>query len=297
MKRKDFLKSLAVLPFIPAAMKLNTLGEMTQRFENSDAMPILFLGHGSPMNAIEENEFVAGFRNIEKTIEKPTAILCISAHWETRGTYITAMQNPPTIHDFGGFPQALFDVQYPAAGSPALAKETQQLITSTTIGLDEKWGLDHGAWSVIKHLYPKADVPVVQMSIDYTKPPQYHYQLAKELAALRRKGVLIIGSGNMVHNLGAVAWDKMKVDNYAFDWAREAQQKMNQWIVDDQHTPLINFRQQGKAFDLAIPSVEHYLPLLYILGLKEKGEEVSLFNDKAVAGALTMTSVAARQRS
>ena len=171
-------------------------------------MPVLFLGHGSPMNAIGENEFVAGFRNVVKSIPRPGAILCVSAHWETRGTFVTAMQNPPTIHDFGGFPKALFEVQYPAPGSPELAKETKSIITKTDVGLDEKWGLDHGAWSVIKHLYPNSDVPVIQMSLDHYQTPQYHYELAKELASLRKKGVLIIGSGNMVHNLRMVAWDK-----------------------------------------------------------------------------------------
>lgn len=179
MDRKRFLKSLALLPLIGSTMNLKDLNKMTSSMSNTDKMPVLFLGHGSPMNAIEENEFVQGFRKIGKEIEKPNAILCISAHWETRGTYVTAMQNPPTIHDFGGFPQALFDIQYPAPGSPELANQTKQLITKTKVELDDKWGLDHGAWSVIKHLYPNADIPVIQMSIDYTQPAHYHYELAK----------------------------------------------------------------------------------------------------------------------
>src|SRR3954466_2221051 len=178
MDRKKFLTSLALLPFAGAAMKLEGLNKMTAPFKSTDKMPVLFLGHGSPMNAIEENEFVAGFRNIGKQIRKPNAILCVSAHWETRGTFVTAMEKPITIHDFGGFPKALFDVQYPAPGSPALASEAKQLVTSTTIGLDNSWGLDHGAWSVVKPLYPAADVPVIQMSLDYKKPPAYHYKLA-----------------------------------------------------------------------------------------------------------------------
>jgi 4,5-DOPA dioxygenase extradiol len=193
MDRKSFLQSLAILPFAGTAMKLNELNRMTAPFSSTEQMPVLFLGHGSPMNAIEENEFVAGFRNIGKTIPRPNAILCVSAHWETRGTFVTAMEKPTTIHDFGGFPKALFDVQYPAPGSPDLARETKALIKKTEIGLDDKWGLDHGAWSVIKHLYPNADVPVIQMSLDYYQPPQYHYELAKELSSLRKKGVLIIG--------------------------------------------------------------------------------------------------------
>ncbi len=272
-------------------MKLNELNTMAASFAATEQMPVLFMGHGSPMNAIEENEFVAGFRNAGKGIPKPNAVLCISAHWETRGTFITAMEKPRTIHDFGGFPQALFDVQYPAPGSPQIAKETKETIKKTVVGLDEKWGLDHGCWSVVKHLYPNADVPVIQMSIDYTQTPQYHYELAKELASLRKKGVLIIGSGNMVHNLGMVAWDKLNTVDYAYDWAAEASAKMKKYILTNDHQQLINFKSQGKAFDLAIPTPEHYLPLLYTLALKGENEKVSLFNDKAVAGSLTMTSL------
>ncbi|MEZ4796328.1 MAG: 4,5-DOPA dioxygenase extradiol [Flavobacteriaceae bacterium] len=271
-------------------MNLKDLNKMTASMSNTSKMPVLFLGHGSPMNAIEENEFVDGFRKIGEEIIKPKAILCISAHWETRGTYVTAMQNPRTIHDFGGFPQALFDVKYPSPGSPELAKETKQLITKTEVGLDDKWGLDHGAWSVIKHLYPNADIPVIQMSIDYTQPARYHYELAKEINSLRNKGVLIIGSGNMVHNLRMVAWTKLN-EEFAFDWATEANEKMKSHILSGDFKPLIDFKSQGKAFDLAIPTPEHYLPLLYTLALKEDKEKITLFNDKPVAGSLTMTSL------
>lgn len=291
MERSHFLKILLASPLALAAMKLKELETITHGLTETEKMPVLFLGHGSPMNAIEENEFVTGFRNIGKGIPKPKAILVISAHWETRGTFVTAMDKPKTIHDFGGFPQALFDVQYPAPGSPELAKETKSIITKTQVGLDEKRGLDHGAWSVVKHLYPKADVPVIQMSIDYTQGAQYHYELAKELASLRKKGVLIVGSGNMVHNLGMVAWDKLNTDSYGYDWAIEANEKMKQYILSDNHKPLIDFKSQGKAFDLAIPSPEHYLPLIYTLALKDSNEKITLFNDKAVAGSLTMTSV------
>lgn len=291
MNRKQFLQSVAILPLTSAAMKLNELEKITDQFGSTSKMPVIFFGHGSPMNAIEENEFVTGFRNSIKNMEKPKAILCISAHWETKGTYVASTPNPATIHDFGGFPQELFNVQYPAPGSPALANEIKETIKKTHIELDDKWGLDHGAWSVIKHLYPNADVPVLQMSIDYTQPAQYHYDLAKELTSLRKKGVLIIGSGNLVHNLGRVAWDKFNVDNFGFDWAIEASTKMKQWITTDNHKELINFKNQGKAFDLAIPTPEHYLPILYTLALKDKNDEVQLFNDKAVAGSLTMTSV------
>lgn len=290
MNRKQFLKSLALLPLASSSMNLKDLNKMTSTMSRTEKMPVLFLGHGSPMNAIEENEFVANFKQLGKELVRPNAILCISAHWETKGTFVTAMQNPPTIHDFGRFPQALFDVQYPAPGSPELAQETKNIITLTEVGLDDKWGLDHGAWSVIKHLYPNADIPVIQMSIDYSQPAKYHYELAKELNSLRNKGILIIGSGNMVHNLRKVAWDKLN-EEYAFDWAIEANDKMKSYILSGDHQSLINFKSQGKAFDLAIPTPEHYMPLLYTLALKEENENITLFNDKPVGGSLTMTSV------
>ena len=272
-------------------MKLTDLNKITDPLSHTDKMPVLFLGHGSPMNAIEENEFVQGFRKVGKEITKPNAILCISAHWETKGTFVTAMENPRTIHDFGGFPRELFQVQYPAPGNPELAKETQQIVTTTEVGLDSNWGLDHGAWSVIKHMYPNADVPVIQLSLDYRKSPQYHYELARELAALRKKGVLIVGSGNMVHNLRMVAWDKLNEVDYAYDWAAEASEKMKNFIQKGDHQSLIQYSQHGRAFNLAIPTPEHYLPLLYTLALAEENDDVSLFNDKALAGSLTMTSV------
>ncbi|HEY3370301.1 MAG TPA: 4,5-DOPA dioxygenase extradiol [Prolixibacteraceae bacterium] len=271
-------------------MKLNELNKITAPFDSTAQMPVLFIGHGSPMNAIEENEFVMGWRNVGKTLPKPQAILCVSAHWETRGTFVTAMEKPMTIHDFGGFPKALFEVQYPAPGSPKLASLTKEIIKKTEVGLDQKWGLDHGAWSVINRLYPWADVPIIEMSLDYYQAPQYHYDLAKELSALRKKGVLIIGSGNMVHNLGMVAWDKLNADEYGYDWALEANEKMKKFILSGDHQQLINYKSQGRAFELSIPSPEHYLPMLYALALKEESEKLTFFNDKAVAGSLTMTS-------
>lgn len=290
MDRKKFLSSLALIPLAGAVMNLKQLEKMSASFTATEPMPVMFMGHGSPMNAIEENEFVKGWREAGKSIPLPQAILCISAHWETKGTFVTAMEKPQTIHDFGGFPQALFDVQYPAKGSPELARETKAMIKIADVGLDQKWGLDHGCWSVVKPLFPNADIPVIQMSLDYTQSPQCHYELGQQLAALRKKGVLIIGSGNMVHNLGMLAWDKLNADNYGFDWALEASDKMKKYILGNDHQSLIQFRAQGKAFDLAIPSAEHYLPMLYVLGLKSENEKISLFNDKAVAGSLTMTS-------
>jgi len=291
MDRKTFITFLSLIPMTGVGVKLNELNKMTQQIDSTERMPVLFLGHGSPMNAIEENEFVQGWREIGKTLPKPNAVLCVSAHWETKGTYVTAMDNPKTIHDFGGFPKELYEVQYPAPGSPDLAKETKSIIKKTEIGLDDKWGIDHGAWSVVKHLHPDADVPVIQLSLDYQQSPQYHYELAKELAPLRNKGVLIIGSGNMVHNLRMVDWRRLNESDYGYGWAIEANEKMKASILSDDHNKLINYQSQGKEFNLAIPTPEHYLPLLYALALKEESEDVTLFNDKAVGGSLTMTSV------
>lgn len=254
-------------------------------------MPVLFLGHGSPMNAIEENEFVKGFRDVGKEIPRPSAILCISAHWETRGTHLTAMENPRTIHDFGGFPEELYDVQYPAPGNPSLAEKTKGLVRGTELELDLTWGLDHGAWSVIKHMYPEADVPVIQLSLDYTRSPKYHYELGKELSSLRKRGVLVMGSGNLVHNLRLVDWRNMNLAGHAFEWAAEARENMNRLILGRNHRALINYTDQGSAFQLAIPTPEHYLPLLYVLALLEPNEQVKLFNDKAIGGSLSMTSL------
>tara|TARA_R110000868_G_scaffold326301_1_gene587269 strand:+ start:1263 stop:2093 length:831 start_codon:yes stop_codon:yes gene_type:complete len=270
---------------------LNDLHKISNTFSNTEKMPVLFLGHGSPMNAIEENEFVSNFRNLAKTLPEPNAILCISAHWFTNGTKVTAMEMPRTIHDFGGFPQALFDVEYPAKGSPELAVETTKLLLPTEVELDEHWGLDHGAWSVIKHLYPDAHIPVIQLSIDYTKPGQYHFELAQKLSALRTKGILIIGSGNIVHNLRLVDFKNFHRDDYGYDWAIEARATINDYLLDGDFQQLIDFEKQSKALQLAIPTPDHYLPLIYTLGLKGKTEELSLFNDKLLAGSLSMTSV------
>jgi 4,5-DOPA dioxygenase extradiol len=272
-------------------MKLNDLDKIASDQGSPEIMPVLFLGHGSPMNAIEENEFVAGFRNISKVIPVPKAILCISAHWETRGTLLTAMDRPKTIHDFGGFPEELFRVQYPAPGSPELASKVKSMLTKTEAQLDQKWGLDHGAWSVIRHMYPNADIPVIQMSLDYYQTIGYHYELAQELSSLREKGILIAGSGNMVHNLGMVAWDRLNDDEYAFNWAAEAGNTMKQLIQDGNHQNLIKYQSLGSAFRMAVPTPEHFLPLLYVLAMQKKNEPVSLFNDRIVAGSISMCSV------
>lgn len=258
--------------------------------EREYLMPVLFVGHGSPMNGIEDNEFSLRWSQMAKEIPVPSAVLVISAHWFTKGTRITAMDFPETIHDFGGFPQALFEVQYPAPGNPALALETADLLHSAHVELDHDWGLDHGAWTVVRRMYPEAKIPVLQLSIDYDKPPQYHYELAKELYSLRKKGVLIIGSGNMVHNLRMISWNKMN-ENYGYDWALQMSDTFKRLILDDDHKSLINYKSLGTESRLAIPTPEHYLPLLYSIGLKGKNDRISFFNDKAVAGSLTMTSV------
>ena len=262
-------------------MDFNTLKSITSRFETTEKMPVLFLGHGSPMNAIEENNFVEGWRKIGESIPKPNAIICISAHWETKGTKVTALEKPKTIHDFYGFPQALFDVEYPAPGSPELAQEVKELVQNTPIELDHIWGFDHGSWSVIKFLYPAADVPMIELSLDVFKSPKDHYELAKELNALRRKGVLIIGSGNVVHNLRALDWQQ---PNAGYDWAFEVNDKFKEIALNGNHDQLFGFVQKGSAYELAIPSMEHYLPSIYALALQEKNEEINIFNDEIIYG-------------
>jgi 4,5-DOPA dioxygenase extradiol len=272
-------------------MNLNDLQNISDTFNASQRMPVLFLGHGSPMNAIEDNQFVQGFRKAAAEIPKPNAILCISAHWLTDGTNVTAMDLPRTVHDFGGFPQALFDVQYPAPGSPELARETAELLSPVLTEEDHQWGLDHGAWSVIRHMYPEADIPVIQMSIDYTKPPQYHFDLAKRLNKLRDKGILIIGSGNIVHNLRLIDWRNINTVGAGWDWAIEARDKTNQWLLDGNSRKIIDYHKQGTSLQHAVPSPDHYLPLLYSLGLKDQAESLDLFNDELIGGSLSMTSV------
>jgi len=289
MERKSFLTLLAGGAGLAAMSPLTKLNEL---FTEEDVkMPVLFIGHGSPMNGIEDNDFSNRWKQMGKELPVPKAVLCISAHWLTKGTFVTAMAAPETIHDFGGFPQALFDVSYPAPGSPEVAAETTKLITEPAIGLDHEWGLDHGAWTVLRHMYPAANIPILQLSIDYNKPPQYHYDLARQLAQLRKKGVLIIGSGNMVHNLRMVDFSKMDVPGFGFDWALEMNDIFKTKISAGDHNALINYERLNAAAKLAIPTPDHYYPLLYTLGLQDEKDYVSFFNDLAVAGSLTMTSV------
>jgi 4,5-DOPA dioxygenase extradiol len=288
MQRKTFLKLMG------GTIALGTTGALSsfasQFTETDTIMPVLFVGHGSPMNGIEDNDFSQYWKKLATEIAKPKAILCVSAHWLTKGTFVTATEKPATIHDFGGFPQELFAVEYPAPGNSVLAKETAEMITKTSVGLDTDWGMDHGTWTVLRHMYPEADIPVLQLSIDYYQPAQYHYELAQQLQSLRKKGVLIVGSGNMVHNLSMVAWDKLD-EAFGFDWALEINEIFKKKILENDHAALIKYNTLHEAWSQAIPTPDHYLPLIYALGLSNKKDEVSFFNDQAMAGSLTMTSV------
>jgi 4,5-DOPA dioxygenase extradiol len=269
-------------------MNLKDVAAAARTFPDTPPVPLLFLGHGSPMNAIEENEFTKTWHAIGASLPLPRAILCISAHWETNGTFVTAMESPPTIHDFGGFPEELSEVTYPAPGSPELAAKTKALVTRAVVELDRTWGLDHGCWSVAKHLYPDAGIPVIQMSLDRTKPARWHYELARELSPLREKGILILGSGNIVHNLGIMNW---RTPGEGYDWAVAANERLKGLIREHHHDELMNYGSLGKEVQLGVPTPEHYIPLMYILGLQREGEAVQFSNDKTVYGSVAMTSV------
>ena len=288
MERKHFIQTLMGGT---AILGLSSLQGLAENEPSTETMPVLFVGHGSPMNAIEDNIYTKNWQNLSQQVEKPKAIICISAHWLTKGSYVTAVDKPATIHDFGGFPQALFDVQYPAPGNPELARETIALFPEHLVQEDHEWGLDHGTWSILNKMYPLADVPVLQLSIDYGKPASYHFELAQYLQKLRNKGVLIVGSGNMVHNLGMVAWDRMNETNYGYDWALETNEIMKQKILSRDFKSLIDYTNLSTGAKLAIPTPDHYFPLMYVLGLTQKTDDLSIFNDYCMAGSLTMTSV------
>ena len=254
---------------------------------NADTLvPALFVGHGSPTNAIEDNEFSRAWAAMGRALPRPRAILCISAHWETAGTWVTAMDRPRTIHDFQGFPQALFEMQYPAPGTNDLARRVQELVRSAEVKPDLDWGLDHGAWSVLSRMYPEAAIPVVQLSLDRTREPRFHYALGKELAVLRREGVLILGSGNIVHNLRAMVWE-----DTAYDWAVEFDETVKRLIVAGDHDALVDYPGLGPAARLSVPTNEHYLPLLYVLAAQESGDTLQFFADKVTLGSMSMRSV------
>lgn len=251
----------------------------------SKHMPALFIGHGNPMNTLTDKAFRRTWVAIAQSLPRPTAILCISAHWETRGTQITAMAAPRTLHDFHGFPPELFALRYPAPGNPSMAQAIQQQIGLTTIGLNTDWGLDHGCWSILAPMFPAADIPVLQLSLDRTQPAAWHYELGKALRYLRQQGVLIIGSGNIVHNLGKLNWSQQH-----HDWAVSFAANIKQLIDRADHASIINY-QMLPAAELAVPSAEHFLPLLYVLALQEAGEEVHFFNDAIDLGAISMLSM------
>ena len=266
---------------------------MTQDFRKwadqlkpSERMPLLFIGHGNPMNAILDNEYRRSWEKLGRLIVRPQAILCISAHWLTNGTAVTAMQIPRTIHDFGGFPQELFDQEYSAPGNPDLAAQIRMMSNSHEIISDEDWGLDHGAWSVLKPMFPLADIPVIQLSIDYHRPIEYHYEIANELRKLREKGVLVVGSGNLVHNL-----HKMTMSGKVYDWALEFDQKLAGIIEKGDDEKAMNFNKWGELSTLAHPTFEHLLPLFYVLGMKEKHEIPYFFNETIDLGSVSMRSI------
>lgn len=283
MNRRDFLGT-SIGAF--TMFSLSGFKRISDDMPSSEKMPVLFVGHGNPMNGIEDNTFSRAWKKTALQLPKPTAILCVSAHWLTKGTFVTAMERPKTIHDFGGFPAALFEKQYPALGTPELAKETSRLISKTTVGLDHDWGLDHGTWSVLAQMFPNADLPVYQLSIDFTKPPRWHYELATELKILRSKGVLIVGSGNIVHNLGTVDWH-----GSAYPWAIEFDELSKRLIDSHDHDALIDYEKLGVAARLAIPTNEHYLPLLYSIALQGSNEVHSFFSEETVMGSVSMRSL------
>lgn len=248
-------------------------------------MPVLFVGHGSPMNTIEDNTFTRSWRDVAARIPKPRAILCVSAHWETRSVYVSTSKTPETIHDFYGFPQALFDVRYPAPGDPALARRVAEIVSTTRVQGDDRRGLDHGAWSVLDVMYPDADIPTIQLSLDTSQPGAFHYQLGKQLAPLRDEGVLILGSGNTVHNLRAFDFRNPA----PLRWAARASSLIRDRILNGERTSLIDWPRLGPDVALAIPTPEHFVPLLYVLGAQREGDKVHIFNDEVV-GSIAMTS-------
>lgn len=249
-------------------------------------MPVLFVGHGSPTNAIEENAFSRAWAGAAESIPRPSAVLCVSAHWETDGTQVTAASFPATIHDFFGFPRPLFEVRYPAPGAPELADRVRETVQGAAVRPDPDRGLDHGAWSVLRRMFPEADVPVVQLSLDRSRGPAFHYELGKELAGLRREGVLIVGSGNIVHNLGLIVWE-----DTAYDWAVAFDGTVKRLIVSGDHGALVRYPDLGRAARLSVPTNEHFLPLLYVLALREEGEGVRFFSDRVTLGSISMRSL------
>ncbi len=270
-------------------MTTKVLEELFVSKKQSHKMPALFIGHGSPMNAIDSNNFTRTLENLSHRIVQPKAILCVSAHWMTEGTWITSMELPKTIHDFYGFPQALFDVQYPAPGDPQLARDIQTLVGEKTIHEDkEAWGLDHGTWSVIRHMYPAANIPVLQLSLYMARPADYHFVLGQQLAQLRERGVLIVGSGNIVHNLRLLKWE---AEAKPHEWALEFDQWSKEKILSRDFKSLQEDFQKTEAGRLAVPTLDHYLPLHYILGLAGKDEEIKFEYEEIQNASISMRTV------
>jgi len=265
-------------------MELNNYQNKT----NVDKMPVLFVGHGNPMNAITDNIYRKTWIEIGEKLVLPKAILCISAHWLTNGTYVCMVEKPRTIHDFGGFPKELFQQQYPAPGSMEFASMTIENIQLISVRKDYEWGFDHGAWSVLMNMYPKANIPVFQMSIDYSKPPEYHFNLAKQLSFLRSKGVLILASGNIVHNIQMAKWGNNSIP---YDWAIEFDNLVKNNIESNNPKPLIEYQRTGNLANLAHPSNDHYLPLMYTLGLRDEKDQFEFFNEGIDMGSMSMRSI------
>ena len=253
------------------------------------SMPAIFFGHGNPMNALQQNDWTNGWANIGKTIQRPRAVLCISAHWYLPATLVTAMAEPRTIHDFGGFPKELHQVSYPAHGDPQLARRVQELLTPLPVGLDNSWGLDHGTWSVLVHVFPDADVPVVQLSIDETQPAEFHFELGERLTPLRDEGILIVGSGNLVHNLHTYSWGKHMPEPY--DWAVRFETTAKELILNGDFEPLVHYDTLGRDAVLSIPTPDHYLPLLYVIATKRNDDTVTFPIEGVDGGSVSMLTV------
>lgn len=269
-------------------MTLNEFANTANALPNTEQMPVLFVGHGSPMNAIEENSYVAGWRTLGRTLPTPTAILSISAHWLTEDTRVHMTKHPKTIHDFYGFPKELYDLTYNCLGSPMFAEKTKNILAPKSISEDRAWGIDHGTWVVLRHMFPDANIPVFQMSISVSLKHQAHYDLGRMLRPLRERGVLIMGSGNIVHNLGKIAWEESAAP---FAWATSFDKKVGELIVEGNHPALINYEKLGSEAALSIPTPDHYLPLLYILGLQGKKETVSFPVVGIAHGSISMRAV------
>jgi 4,5-DOPA dioxygenase extradiol len=287
MDRKDFIKAITLFMSTPIITKAEHVINELNKGVSSEKMPVLFIGHGNPMNALYDNNFTKALRDIRKKISKPQAILVVSAHWLSQGTFVSTNPKPKAIYDFGDFPDELFQVKYEPAGAPEIANEIRKQVSHTQIDAEPQWGLDHGAWTILKHMYPEADIPTFQISMDYRKPASWHYELAKQLGFLRNKGVLIIGSGNIVHNLGMVDF---RNPNSAYDWAIEFDANVKRLLLKGDDQALINYEKLGKGALLSVPTNDHYLPMIYALGLKTEKEQISFLHESMEMGSISMRS-------